>query len=172
MNGLGISISARDLIGYARAFKKAPDIVFEELTRTTWEATLLLEREVKEETPRGVGAGGGLVGSIAGREPVQLKDGVIGVVGTPMAYAEAVELGTKPHFPPIEPINDWVQTKLGIGDNESRGVAFLIARKISVKGTAGAFMFTKAFKKNKAQIQDKYQDCLARIQMRIATVRP
>jgi hypothetical protein len=33
---------------------------------------------------------------------------VIGVVGSPLAYALPVEIGTRPHFPPVAAILDWV----------------------------------------------------------------
>ena len=37
--------------------------------------------------------------------------------------------------PPIKPIQEWVETKLGISSSESLGVAFAIATKIEKEGT-------------------------------------
>ena len=76
-----------------------------------------------------------------------------GVWGTPAKYAESVEFGTRPHWPPQDPILYWVQHKLGITGPEAVAVAFLIARKISRKGTKGAHMFDDAFKENEARVR-------------------
>lgn len=50
-------------------------------------------------------------------------------------YAWHVVHGTRPHFPPPRAIAPWVAKKWGYGPKESLGVAFLIARAISVRGT-------------------------------------
>jgi HK97 gp10 family phage protein len=51
-------------------------------------------------------------------------------VGSTAKYAPFVEFGTRPHFPPLEPIREWCR---------SRGIdvsaAFPIARAISERGT-------------------------------------
>jgi len=134
----------------ARAFERAPDIVVEELTAGIWESELLLERETKELTP--VGVSGGTRSSIQAREPKRLADNVVGEMGSPMKHVLAVELGTKPHYPPIQPLAEWVEHKFGYSGNEARNVAFLIQRKIGRKGTEGAFMFKQAFEANQEQV--------------------
>lgn len=61
-----------------------------------------------------------------------------GKIITQMRYAAAVEYGSRPHFPPVEPLVGWVRrnrAKLGVKDKDIRSVAFLIARKISKRGT-------------------------------------
>lgn len=113
------------------------------------EVLMLLERAVKQKTPFGAG-------------PIHLRDTihgkvrtsgqkVSGVLGTPLEHGLPVEEGTRPHFPPIEPIQFWVQNKLHIaGEKESRTVAFLIARAISRRGTKGHKMFQSGFEENEA----------------------
>lgn len=115
------------------------------------EALALLEREIKKDTPYGAG-------------PIHLRDTIhgsvrasgsraTGVLGTPLEHGEPVELGTLPHFPPIGPIQFWVQRKLHIeGESESRAVAFLIARAISRRGTEGRRMFERNFAENKDRL--------------------
>jgi len=114
------------------------------------EAVLLLEGEIKRETP--VGAG-----------PIHLRDTffykvydehdrIWGLVGSPAAYGVPVEMGTKPHFPPVAPLQHWVERKLGIGGKEAKAVAFLIARAIARRGTKGARMATRSVEKNEARI--------------------
>lgn len=114
------------------------------------QAVMLLERAVKLLTP--VGAG-----------PIHLRDtifqkvqisgvAVSGILGSPAKYGEAVEMGTKPHFPPIAPIEFWVEKKLGITGKSARSVAFCIARAISKRGTEKAEMFGKGFEENEAEV--------------------
>ena len=49
-------------------------------------------------------------------------------------YSSVIEFGAAPHFPPIEPIQRWVERKLGVKTN-SRNIAFAIAKRISIEGT-------------------------------------
>ena len=80
-----------------------------------------------------------------------------------------VELGTKPHFPPIEPLIDWVKARLGIStEKEARGVAFLIARKIAVRGTAAQHPFGLTFQAVEAQVFDIFDRATGRIAERLA----
>lgn len=115
------------------------------------EALLLLEYAVKLLTPVGAGPAH-LRDTIFAGKPLVAGQSITGYLGTPAIYGEAVEFGTKPHFPPIEPIQFWVEKKLGIQGKEAKSVAFLIARKISKRGTEGADMFGKGFKKNKQKV--------------------
>lgn len=168
MSGFRIDIETREAAALAKAWREAPEMVEEELVRASWEAELLLERETKELTPVGVHGAGGLRGSISAREPRVLHEAVVGEVGTSLLYAIPVELGTRPHFPPVQPLAEWAEAKLGVPRDESREVGFLIARKISRKGTKGAFMFTRAFEANRAQVERIFAEARTRIAERLA----
>ena len=88
-----------------RAFQRSPQTVVQELDRATVESLALLEREIKELTPIGASGGGsGLRNSISARPTQKLASRVVGVVGTNVTYAEAVELGTAPHEMPVKEI--------------------------------------------------------------------
>jgi len=53
-------------------------------------------------------------------------------------YASAVEHGTRPHYPPFDPIRRWVWLKrggLGVSDKEVDSTAWAIVRKIGRVGT-------------------------------------
>lgn len=165
MTAFHTKIDIQGLDQLINAWSVAPDITREELLRTTTEADLLLERETKEGTPRGVS--GNLRSSITSREE-SLADNVIGVVGTPLNYAIPVELGSKPHFPPIEPLKDWVRHKLDVPAEEVEDVAYRVAWHISHHGTEGAHMFQQAFDNNRAQIERMYDDAQRRIVNRLA----
>lgn len=164
-------ITKIDLEGFAEldaAWRKAPDIVREEMTAAMWQAELLLEREVKDKTPVGVGAGGGLRGSIAAQQPEVSSDAVLGVVGTAMAHAVPVEIGTRPHFPPVQPLEDWVIAKLGVPEKEAHGVALLVARKIAARGTLAVGMFHRAFNEQRGRTEAIFTDARRRIRDRLA----
>lgn len=149
------------------AWAKAPDIVRQELMGAMWQAELVLEAGVQEFTPEG--AYRNLKPSIAAQTPQVSADAIIGVVGTSAAYAVPVELGTKPHFPPITPLIDWVIAKLGVPEKEAKGVAFLVARKIARRGTKGAAMFQKGFDRYEHKVQQAFVDARRRIRDRLAT---
>ena len=60
-------------------------------------------------------------------------------------YWKYVEEGTRPHWPPRKPIEDWIRVKPVVPHADSKGrvpstksLAFLIARKISREGTKGS----------------------------------
>lgn len=167
MQPLAINLDIHGAADLARAFVRAPDVVADELVAAAWEASLLLEREIQELTPTGVHGAAGLKGSIAAGEPRVLSDNVIGVVGTASPYAIPVELGTKPHFPPVQPIADWAQHKLGVPAKEAHQVGYLIARKIAKRGTEGAFMFNRAFDANRNQVQRIFDVARGRIAQRM-----
>ena len=152
-----LDIDASEVADLAATWRQAPEILLDEMARAALEASLLLEREVKEGTPVGVhGEGGGLKGSIHADQPAVLADQVIGIVGTSIAYAIPVELGTRPHFPPVQPIVDWARVKLGLDPEEAERVGFAIARKIARRGTQGAFMFSRAFERNRPQVEQMF----------------
>ena len=76
---------------------------------------------------------------------------VWGSIGTPLEHGEPVESGTKPHFPPIGPIQHWVQARLHIEDpKKAKSVAYAIAVTISKRGTKGKKMFKTGVDENKA----------------------
>lgn len=151
----------------ARAFEASPAIFSEEVSAAVYEAELLTLREIKENTPVGVGGGGGLKGSFFAKEPSVSADGVLGVVATPMSYAVPVELGSKPHFPPLDPLVDWVNAKLGIGGPAAKSVAYAIALKIASKGTDGAFMVKKGLEQSQPQFPGIFEKVPERVFARI-----
>lgn len=153
MTAIEIRLDLHEVQAIADAWATAPDLVAAHLLPAVLESQLLVQREVVERTPRGVGAGGGLAGSISAREPELGVGEIVGVVGTPLVYAEPVELGTRPHFPPMAPLRDWVRHKLGKETPEEiETVARAIQRKIGHHGTQGAFMFRQGLAATQDQV--------------------
>jgi hypothetical protein len=142
----------------------APEVVRQELAAAMAEADQLILREVKERTPH---ASGLLRGSEIAVEKVQ-GFAVQGFVGSPLNYAQPVELGTRPHFPPVEALMDWVKLRFHVtSDSQARGIAFLIARKISRQGTKGASMFEQAWGAVAPQVSAIFARAADRIAARI-----
>jgi hypothetical protein len=145
-----------------------PEAVTEATVAKVTEAVKFLERVIKSDHDFPYGAGPLHLLQTIGTEVDISGRAIIGIVGTPAKYAEPVEYGTKPHFPPIEPIQFWVEKKLGIEGKEAKGVAFLIARKISVEGTEGAHMFEKTYNEYKPDVEkildEIAEDALRRVE--------
>lgn len=156
-------IVEHELVEVVKWLDEALDATYQELATGVWEAQLLFERHAKEGTPVGIGGGAGLKGSIAAHLPQVIDGGVIGIVGTSLAHAIPVEIGTKPHFPPIEPLDLWVQKKLGIPADQSKSVAFAIAHTIARKGTKGVRMFGKAFEATEPRMKQMLTDAVQRL---------
>ena len=131
--------------------------------RAMWESVLTLEAEVKERTPVGVGDSptGHLRASIS--SDVVARDNLLrGIVGSPAEYALPVEEGTRPHFPPPSALVSCVHFKLGVSNAEARGVAFLVARKISRTGTKGVFMFDEGWKAARPKLRRYFSSAFYR----------
>ena len=139
-----------DLNGVAELTAEYPEVSREVREAKIMEGLLILERAVKIRTPFGAG-------------PIHLRDSfftevnvtgqsVLGIFGNPLEYAEPVEFGTQPHFPPVDPIEFWVEKKLGLSGDEARSAAYAIAWKIAQKGTQGAHMLERGFDVTENQI--------------------
>ncbi len=143
----------------------ATKVVDEEMRQALNASVLHLKGEIMPATPVGVTGSlrAGVQTNIAG-EAVSL----VGRVFDAVAYAMPVESGSRPHFPPIAPLQLWVRRKLGIGDEkEARSVAFLIARAISRRGTPAVRMFQKAFEANRDRVVGFFEAANARIAARL-----
>lgn len=90
-----------------------------------------------------------LVNAVATKHEVPLY-GEVFVAPPADVYAAVVEFGSRPHWPPREPIIRWVKKKFGknLGEAEVKSAAFLVSRAISRRGTSGHFMFQRAFEQN------------------------
>lgn len=146
-----------------QALAQAPAVVQQELGVFLHAMVQHMRSEVIDRTPAAYGT---LRASISGVVENQ-AGGQLGIVSTPQPYAVPVELGTKPHFPPVQALEDWVRQKLGLTGREGRSVAFAIARKIGQVGTKGHYMFRDAFEANTAEIERQFDQTVSRIVARI-----
>lgn len=130
------------------------------------EVGALVEKEVRQRTPQGVGGTqSGLRASIFAEQ--RESPGLFSeVIGSNLAYAEPVEFGTRPHFPPPAALIPWVEKFLSLREGQTaEGVAYLVARAISRRGTKGAHMFEAGLKTAKPRLTGIFE----RMGLRVAT---
>lgn len=130
------------------------------------DATLVVERSAKQNSPVDTGRlRASIVPEVIGRD----KE-VQGIVGSNVKYAPFMELGTRPHWPPLESIIAWVHRKQMTGtysikthrrmgskttqEGQDRATAFLIARAISRRGTKALRYLGRAIDDNREKIHD------------------
>lgn len=117
---------------------KVLDAYEQEFKPATDAATMLIRSEVLPFTPHAFGY---LRNSIGTRKATMYGSTVTGLVISTALYGAAVEDGSRPHWPPIEPLRLWAKRKLG-----DEGAAFPVARAIAKRGTKGHHMFEKGYK--------------------------
>jgi hypothetical protein len=106
----------------------------EKLKDAVAESTLKIHGDARRDCPTDVG---NLKSSIVFEV---LDGGLTGEVRVGSKYGPMVEYGTRPHFPPVEPLEDWARRH-----GMPPGTGFLIARKIAKYGTpAQPFLFPAA----------------------------
>ncbi|WP_293222311.1 hypothetical protein [Ottowia sp.] len=162
MSSLHLSLSGLDAL--VRGLAQAPEFTHRELLVTMTEATLLVEREAKENTPRVTGMTAASIASDSFSTPV----GVIGTVGSSQPTLTFLELGTRPHMPPVEALEPWVRAVLGVEPKRARSVAYLVARKIARKGTKAQRPLDKAIAATDGQVLRMFEDAAGRVAAHLA----
>lgn len=152
------------LAALMQGFAQAPEATRRELLGTMTQATLLVEREAKDRTPKVTGATAASIASDAFATPV----GVIGTVGSSQPSLGFVELGTKPHMPPVDALVPWVRAVLGVDRKRERSVAFLVARKIARKGTEPKRPLEQAIAATDGQVLRMFEDAAGRVAAQLA----
>jgi phage gpG-like protein len=115
------------------------------------DATLMVTRDAKKNAPVDTGR---LRASIT-PEVIDVGETIRGVVGSNVSYAPYVELGTRPHWPPIAALEVWAR-RHGVS-------AFLVARAISRRGTKPVEYLQRAFDANKGRIELKINQAVTGI---------
>lgn len=164
---MNLAIKLTGLDAVVAGWAKAPEMMIDELAKFAEGAALFMQGEIQERTPAAAGL---LKQSFIAQDAERLSDNVIAMVGTSLNYAVPVELGTRPHFPPVQAIADWVKVKLGIGGPAGVQIAWAIAKKISKTGTKGAHMVQRAFDAGQPEVLRQFALTVDRIKSRLAEV--
>lgn len=165
-----VLFSVENAEAITRAFFQAPEMVLEELETTMLTVTEYLVGQTQERTPADQG-----ILKQAFISTVHVSPGldtVFGTVSNPLPYALPVELGTKPHYPPIAPLEAWAERHVEFVDEEFGGdvfaAALAIQRKIGRYGTPGYGMAHFALRDGESTINAEFAECAVRIQRRLA----
>ena len=158
MSGLSFELDASSIDVLKKAWRSAPEAATRHLVVAATEGTLLIEREWRDRAPKG--ATQAYENSIAARPVDVTPERVIGTVGSSQPHALHLELGTKPHMPPIEPLVDWAKAKFGLSDREARSVGYAVALKIKAEGTEGQHLLEGTFEDNLDQIQSIFESAI------------
>jgi len=146
------NIQVRGLIeAQAKLDQVVRDLRGEAMLSAMRESTLLVTRSAKKYAPVDTGRLRASITPEVRRSGVQ----ILGVVGSNVQYAAAVELGSKPHFPPVAALETWARRK---GLNP-----YLVARAISRRGTKPRRYLQRAFEDNRQRIINKIDGAVGRI---------
>lgn len=129
-------------------FKKAGVNYRPLMTQAMQKSTNRLKNDIQSNiTNEGISNTGNLRRSIYVKKASDSE----GIVAVGEKYGAYVEFGTRPHFPPIAPLERWAKTKLG-----KDGLGFLIARKIARKGTKAQPYVEPAYRADAQFVIDQF----------------
>lgn len=141
-----------------------PRIATEEIQGAVEAGLMMIRGAVSPLTPKNLGLlAKGFQTSVDAGEDVR------GRIFNPLEYAKAVEEGSRPHFPPAAALERWVQLKLGVPAEDAPGVAFVIARAISKRGTKAHHMLRDAVAASTPRIRERFARANARIKQRLSS---
>lgn len=142
---------------------EATRVVDEEMRTGMNAAVLIVKGEILPLTPidRGM-LRQGVQTSLTGE-----ATSLTGRIFDPVTHALPMELGTRPHFPPVGPLIGWVQRKLGVSAKDAPHVAFLVARSISRKGTKAREFFKRGWQVSEGRVRSTFERVNARIGARL-----
>lgn len=147
-----VSVEVRGLVETQRKLEQTiADLQGDALLDGMRRATLLVQRDAKRLAPVDTGR---LRASIT-PEIRQRGTTIQGVVGTNVVYAAAVEMGSRPHYPPLSALQTWARRH---GMN-----AFVLQRAIGRRGTKARRFFQQSFEQNRARIVELLDDAVVRI---------
>lgn len=175
ISGYSINLDLTKLVELSEELKASPEQLNKTITEMLSEIVLYLERQVvRLMNAAGLRDQGTLVDGVTGDVvPIEvgMTEGFVGVEGLASTYVWPIELGSKPHWPPIEELKGWIQRK-GIKINNKNGeelsldsAAFVIGRSIHEHGTiqrfnyGGAEMFHHAMDQSEVEVNgivDRY----------------
>lgn len=146
-------------------FEHAPEHVRKNVTDAMNKSVITVVSEVRPLTP--VGVSSRLRNSI-GSTVEATQSTVIGRVGSTLKseeYPAVMELGRRPGaaMPPVDALIRWVHLKLGVSNEQVRGVAFTVARAISRRGIKGYFYLKRGLEASRAKIQGYFDEALSQL---------
>ena len=166
-----IEVEPLNFDALANKFGNSRELMLASLNSTLRKTGKLLVPQIKAETPRGATnkLANSTVFQVLGRAEdmrMEIRQSAFSTDGFP--YGKAVRTGTKPHFPPIDPLIPWVMKKLGVAGSEAHQVAFLVARKISKVGTKAQPYHITVFNRNSSKLKEMLGDAVGQVMVKLA----
>lgn len=138
----------------------------EEIRRSINESLILLQAEIRKNTPVGVTSN---LRTGINRRLISNRKGEVGVIGPAQTYADIREVGRRPgKMPPNEPIELWVKRKLRPTKDKLKSATYLVRRKIGRQGYRGAFMFRNAENKLRSRVLKILRNGVRRFEQRVS----
>lgn len=159
-----IKFTPYGLAALQRGLHESPEVTRRELLAAATEAVTLLESDVVGNYPRHQGLTRASITSDAFSTPA----GVLGLVGSAAPVAAFIELGTRPHTPPLEPLLLWVRDILGKSGDEGFAAARGIQRKIRARGTPARPYFAQAAERHEGAVVRMFENAAGRVAAHLA----
>lgn len=123
------------------------DLVGGEMLQAIRKVTLMVLRDAKLLAPRDTGhLANSLTAKVESGGDLISGNTIRGVVGSNVKHAPFMEMGTKPHWPPLKALERWAKR---------HGVpVFLVARAIAKHGTKPRRFLQGAFERHEGRIKD------------------
>lgn len=151
----GFTITVKGLDELEHKLEHADEHLKQELAKAMVVSTFKVKNDIQEKiTNKGISNTGELRRSVTVIEASPYK----GIVGVGEKYGAFVEFGTSPHFPPVDAIERWAQTKLG-----QPGLGFIIAKKIAREGTEAQPFVEPTYQEDKDFIQQQFEDVIQQV---------
>lgn len=120
------------------------------------EITAYFEQEILKEINDGqfpgvVGTGLIYKGSLKQNLRREVDEPLYKVVTSDTPYSAALNFGTQPFHPPVAPLQEWFQVKIGLGEIESRKAAWALAKKFAKFGMEPRPFFTRSALKTSSE---------------------
>jgi HK97 gp10 family phage protein len=135
----------------AKMEQTAKDLRGSAMQDAMWDATLVVEAQARRLAPVDTGR---LRASIV-PQVVQRDNVVKGIVGSNVKYAPYMELGARPHWPPLAALEVWAR--------RHHTSAFLVARAIARRGTKARRFLQRAVMENRNKIGEILSRTIGRI---------
>jgi hypothetical protein len=86
-----------------------------------------------------------------------------GRINVDAPHAAPIENGTRPFWPPLQPLIDWAGRKFGVDEDEAEGIARAVQRKIAMFGIEPRHYFRRAMVRVRKRIPIEVESELRKI---------
>jgi hypothetical protein len=147
-----------------QAFAQAPDMARDEMFATVERLVKRLAVIAQNRWPRDSGASAGSIYSVTHHTSV----GVLGEAVSAKPEVAFIELGTRPHWAPLEPLIEWVSRRPEFAGKDHVHIAKLIQYRIARHGTKARLIFAQVLRDNDAAIKGLLNNAAIRLTRRLA----